>query len=233
MSIDDRLRTTLKRGQESWPAPPDGLIEELVARVRRRRQLRVIGITAAAVVCLVLSLAAPQVFSSLKSVDPSVDKPRPTKPHRAQLNTWRLPDRTTPIDGETWTGQPLPRKKRLSALHGNQLQARAPAVFKHAGMRHQNSGLVLWQGHFTASASAHPLGATSVPVEGTFHVEGHKLVVRHVDTPGRTVFRWRKPDADHLVLHFVSTTAPPLYGAPAQVFFRMWSATPFARRQGF
>jgi hypothetical protein len=233
MPIDDRLRTTLNRDRECWPQPPDGLIEELVARVKRRRELRVIGIAAAAVVCLVLSLAAPQVLSSFKSVDPSVDKPRPTKLHRSQPNTWRLPDRTTPIDGETWNGQVLSQKKRLAPLRGSKLAARGPVVFKNARMQNQGSGLVLWQGHFTARASGHPMGATSLPVEGMFRVEGHQLVVTHSSTPGRTVFRWRKPNANHLLLRLVKTTAPPLYGAPAQVFFKMWSATPFILRGGY
>jgi hypothetical protein len=233
MSIDERLRTTLNRDRASWPEPPAGLIQELAARVKRRRQLRVFGIAAAAMVCLVLSLAAPQIFSSFKSVDPSVDKPRPTKPHRSQLNAWRLPDRTTPIDGETWTGQVLSEKRRLAPLRGSKLAARGPVVFKNALMQSRGSGLVLWQGQFTASASGHPRGATSLPVEGAFSVTGHKLVVSHSGTRGRTVFRWRKPNANHLVLRFVNTTAPPLYGAPAEVFFKMWSATPFILRGGY
>jgi hypothetical protein len=232
MSIEDRLRTSLNPHRESWPEPPEGLIHELVARARRRRQQRVMAIAAAAVVFLIVSLTAPRVLSSFHTVDPSVDRP-PTKPHPSLLNTWRPPDRTTPIDGETWTGQVLTRRERLSPLRGSKLAARGPVVFKNAGMQGQGSGLVLWQRHFTASASGHHLGATSVPVEGTFRVTGHKLIVRHVDISGRTVLRWRKPDANHLVLRFVSSTAPPLYGAPAEVFLRMWCATPFILRSGY
>ncbi len=233
MSVDDRLRTALKPDREYGTEPPERLIDELIARVERRRRMRVIGIAAAAAVaCVVLSLAAPQVFSSINSVDPAVN-PSPTTTHPSQVNTRQLPDRTTPIDGQTWMGQVLSRKERLSALQGSKLQARGLTVFRNAGMRDQGSGLVLWQRHFTASAAGHILGSTSDPVEGEFHVEGHQLVIKHVDTPGRTVMRWHKPDADQLVLQFVSTTAPPLYGAPAEAFFKMWSATPFILRLGY
>ncbi|MGI8434262.1 MAG: hypothetical protein ACR2LE_05935 [Nocardioidaceae bacterium] len=101
-------------------------------------------------------------------------------------------------------------------------------------MKGRMSALVLWQGQFAAFSNdlTHHL-VRSPGIAGSFHLAGRMLVVNLADAPGRTKLRWRKPDDDHLVLHFVSSTVSSLYGAPAEVFFRLWSATPFTLRLGY
>jgi hypothetical protein len=46
-----------------------------------------------------------------------------------------------------------------------------------------------------------------------------------------TVFRWSRVGykaGEHLNLAFIGTSANTLFGAPAEVFFRLWSARPFS-----
>ncbi len=232
MSVDDRLHSGLRPGPEYMPETRPELMDVLVNRVRRRRRVRGLVVAAvAAGACLVVVVAIPQAISGSQSVKAPAGGPTATG--TTQQDDWQPPDRTSPIDGRSWTAQVLSREDRLATLKGTDLNDRAASVFARADMQGRMSAVILWQGQFSATTWAHDGLAPSATAAGTFHVEGDNLVVTLADTSGRTVFEWRKPDPDHLELTFVSTTVPSLYGAPADVFFTMWCATPFTLRLGY
>jgi hypothetical protein len=100
-------------------------------------------------------------------------------------------------------------------------------VYSRASMREAFSEVDFAQGNFVGVLQSHSRGTQEVLPGGTFRIRGHDLVITFRERQGQAVFRWAKPDRSTLVLRFVRTSAPPLYGAPAEVFLRMWSAAPF------
>ena len=69
---------------------------------------------------------------------------------------------------------------------------------------------------------------------GTFTVRDNTVVIVLDDVPGATTFRWKRVPVEageRLELTFIDTTVKSLYGAPAEVFLRMWSAAPFWKPQ--
>ena len=115
---------------------------------------------------------------------------------------------------------------RLAALEGTGLEHLGPKVARKAAMDQAFSEAEFLQGGFTGILQSHNLGTIEVLPSGTFEVAGKQVVITF-DSGGEAVFGWSKRDGDTLVLTFVSTTAPSMYGAPAEVFLRMWAAAPF------
>lgn len=102
-----------------------------------------------------------------------------------------------------------------------------PEVASRAAIERAFSEAEFLQGNFTGILQSHGLGTIEVLPSGTFAVDGKQVVITFDRGGGEAVFRWSKPDDNSLVLTFVSTTAPSMYGAPAEVFLRMWAAAPF------
>ena len=78
------------------------------------------------------------------------------------------------------------------------------------------------------------LNRPQVLLPGAFTVRGHTVVVVLDDVPGVTTFRWKRVPVEageRLELAFIDTTVKNLYGAPAEVFLRMWSSAPFWKPQ--
>ena len=85
----------------------------------------------------------------------------------------------------------------------------------------------------TSTIGAPFLGAHDykASLHGTYTVRGHTVTMRFDEIPGTTEFRWRRVDyraSERLELTFISSSANTLFGAPAEVFFRLWSAQPFS-----
>jgi hypothetical protein len=226
MPLDDRLRAGLTRDDAYRPAHQDEVLADLVARANRRRRVRGLAIgAAAAVVLLVVAAAVPWAARVARSDDPVVVTS--TTEQTNIIDDWRPPDCTSPVDGDTWRTGVIPRADRLAALDGTGLEGAGPLVYTRAAMRQAFSEAEFVQNNFTGKVKSHGLGSSAVLPAGTFRVLGPNVVITFADGGGRAVFRWDKPADNALKLTFVSTTAPDMYGAPAEVFLRMWSAARF------
>jgi hypothetical protein len=135
----------------------------------------------------------------------------------------------SPLD-DHWEGSSGSREERLAALDGTGVEPYGQAVYADY-LAHTTTDLQFANGTVTLSTS--PLGAANgykSSLHGTFTVRGHSVAMRLDEAPGTTVFRWSRVDdrtGERLELAFTCTTAGTLYGAPAEVFFRLWSARPF------
>ena len=226
MPLDDRLHAGLTRDDAYRPAHQDELLADLVARSARRRRVRGLAIgAAAAAVLVVVAVAVPWALRVERSNGPVVVSS--TTEQTNLIDDWRPPDRTSPVDGDTWRTGLVPRSDRLAALDGTGLEGAGPHVYSRAAMRQAFSEAEFVQSNFTGKLQSHGPGSVAVLPPGTFRVVGPNVVITFAEGGGRAVFRWSKPDDNALNLTFVSTTAPDMYGAPAEVFLRMWSAAPF------
>lgn len=227
MPLDDRLRTGLTRDEAYRPPRQEDVLADVEARAGHRRRVRGLALGAAAAVVLVLvATAVPWALRMARSDDPIVERPT-TATTTDAIDDWRPPARATPIDGGPWRTGSMGERERLAALDGTGLERFGPGVADSAAMEQALSEAEFLQGNFTGIMQSHNLGTIEVLPSGTFEVEGKQVVISFDDRLGEAVFRWSKPDHNTLVLTFVSTTAPSMYGAPAEVFLRMWAAAPF------
>jgi hypothetical protein len=226
MSIDDRLRASLQWDPTIAPATQRDPLDVIVARATRRRRVRVAAVVAAAAAAALVAVAAPWAISRSDVGEEPINQP---------TRSTRAPEliAASPLD-EHWTGSSGTRAGRLAALDGTRLEGYGQAIYAEY-LADATTDLQLANGAVTLSTSAmggrflgaHPDQAS---LHGTYTVSGHSVAMRFDEVPGTTVFRWRLVDdgaTERLELIFTSTTAGSLYGAPAEVFFRMWSARPF------
>ena len=201
----------------------------MVERAGHQRRLRGLALgAAAAVVLLVVAATLPWALRVARSDEPVVEHPTTGGPTTTEaIDDWRPPDRSTPLDARTWRTGSLGRDELLAALDGTGLERFGPQVYNRAAMQQTFSEVDFAQGNFIGIRQSHELGTLEVLPAGTFRLEGSEVIIRFSGNQGRAVFRWAKPDDRTLVLRFVSTTAAPMYGAPADVFLRMWVAAPF------
>jgi hypothetical protein len=226
MPLDDRLRAGLTRDEAYRPPHQDEILADLVPRAARRRRVRGLAIgAAAAAVLLVVAAAVPWALRVSRSDDPVVVNPTTTEQTNV-IDDWRPPARTSSVDGDTWRTGLISRSDRLAALEGTGLEGLGPLVYTRASMRQTFSEAEFVQSNFTGKVQAHGRSLAALPA-GTFRVVGPRVVITFAEGGGRAVFRWNKPADNTLELEFVSTTAPEMYGAPAEVFLRMWSAARF------
>jgi hypothetical protein len=226
MPLDDRLRVGLTRDKAYRPPGELDVLSDVVSRAGHRRRVRGLAIGAAAAVVLVLvAVAVPWALRTVRSDEPVVERPTSASTTRV-IDDWRPPARATPIDGGGWRTGSLDAPDRLAALEGTGLEHLGPKVARKAAMDQAFSEAEFLQGGFTGILQSHNLGTIEVLPSGTFEVAGKQVVITF-DSGGEAVFGWSKRDGDTLVLTFVSTTAPSMYGAPAEVFLRMWAAAPF------
>jgi hypothetical protein len=230
MSVDDRLRAGLRL--EPPPSVDDlQLIPTLEVRAGHRRLRRRVAVAAAATACVAgVALALPFALRDDRSSPPPVT-PASTTPSFAQ---WSPPDRTTPVDGRSWGTGGLTPQDRLAALAGTGLAQHGQRVLSRVGRAEEvTSQLRLWQGAFTGFFQSHNRGTLTYLPHGTFEVDQDRLVITFTETSGRAVFRWQRADRRQLSLELVSTTAPDMFGAPAEVALRMWSVEPFTKVHDF
>ncbi len=229
MPIDDRLYASLHWDPNTSATVPPDLLDVLVERATRRHQIRVaaVGLTAAAT-ALIVAVAAPWTISRSHSGSEPVQQP-------IQRSHWSPTIHAgSPVD-EHWEGSSGSRAERLAALDGTGVEGYGPAIYADY-LANVTTDLHLGNGTVTLSTStmgvqflgAHDYKAS---LHGTYTVRGHAVTMRFDEIPGTTVFRWSRVHdgpGDHLELAFISTSANTLFGAPAEVFFRLWSAQPFS-----
>jgi hypothetical protein len=226
MPIEDRLRTSLQWDPATAPAADPEVLAAIVARAGRRR-IRVFATTAAAGALLV-AVAAPWAISrsQLHRVEP-VRQP-------TQSARWVPPHPiSSPLD-EHWEGSSGTRAERLAALEGTGLKDYGPAIYAEY-LANATTDVQFANGEVTLMTSAlggRSLGAHNdgTSLHGTFTARGHLVTMRFDKASGTTVFRWSRVEdgvGERLELNFISTTVDSLYGVPAEVFFRLWSARPF------
>jgi hypothetical protein len=228
MLIDERLRAALNWDPEHAPPPDPDLLDAITGRVTRRRRIRVAGVAmTAAVAAAVVAVGVPWALSRSQ-----VDSSEPVTP--PDKTAWTpVPPTSSPLD-EHWTGSTGSRVQRLAALDGTGLKSKGPSIYA----KYFAAALLdlrVADGTVTMSTSRIHGGrflgddVAKASLTGTFTVRGHMVAMRFDELPGTTVFRWTRVDQEpneRLTLTFVRTTSGALYGAPAEVFFRMWSARP-------
>jgi hypothetical protein len=228
MPIDDRLRSALGWDPDhAQPIRPD-LLDVIIARAARRHRIRIAAVgAAAAAAALLVAVAAPWAISRSQLDGQPVQQP-------TQSAHWTpILIAATRLD-EHWVSSTGSRAVRLAALNGTGLEGYGQAIYAEY-LANATTDLQFANGAVTLSTSAiggqflgaHPDQAS---LHGTYTVSGHSVAMRFEEAPGTTVFRWSRVDegrGERLELTFTSTTADSLYGAPAEVFFRMWSAWPF------
>jgi len=230
MPIDDRLRTSLHWEPTTSAADATDRLDMVVERATHRRRVRVaaIGLTAAAAALLV-AVVAPWAISRSERGSEPVQQPN-------QTTHWSpTSDAGSPVD-EHWEGSSGSRRERLAALDGTGLEGYGPAIYAQY-LAHATLDLQLANGTVRLSTStmgsAQFLGAhdDKASLHGTYTVRGHTVSMRFDEVAGATSFRWSRVDhrtGEHLELTFISTSADKLYGAPAEVFLRLWSAQAFS-----
>ena len=230
MPIDDRLRTSLHWDPTTSATGPSNRLEKIVERAARRHRIRVaaIGLTAAAT-ALIVAVAAPWAISRSERGSEPVQQPNQSTHWSPTIHAG------FPVD-EHWEGSTGSRPERLAALNGTGLEHYGPAIYAHY-LTHTTTDLQLGNGTVTLSTStmgsAQFLGAHDykASLHGTYTVRGHTVTMWFDEIPGTTVFHWSRVEhgaGEHLELAFISTTAERLFGAPAEVFFRLWSARPLS-----
>jgi hypothetical protein len=231
MSLDQRLRTGLERNPGYRPAVvAQASVAGIVERAERRRRVRLVIVGAlAAAACLLLVLIVPTLVSGQRSIGP-VDEPTETT---SDEDAWRPTISTSPVDGKTWTATVVGIQGRRTELVGTPLDRFAERVYERSGLDDLPSTAVyFWMGQARVS-----MPTTHVDPgwsrTGTFTVQGHRVVIRLDGWKGTTTFVWQKLESGRLKLTLERTTVGPLFGAPAEVFFRMWSAQPFTMRLGY
>jgi hypothetical protein len=230
MPIDDRLRSSLHWDPNTSAADAPDRLDMVVERATRRRRVRValVGLTVAAAALLV-AVAGPWAISRSQRGSEPVQQPNHSTHWSPTIHAG------SPVD-EHWEGSSGSRPERLAALDGTGLEGYGPAIYAHF-LAHATLDLQFANGTVNLSTStmgsAQFLGAHDykASLHGTYNVRGHTLSMRFDEVPGTTVFRWSRVDhrtGEHLQLTFISTSAGMLYGAPAEVFFRLWSSQPFS-----
>ena len=227
MPIDDRLRASLHWDPTTMPAADPELLDAVVARMTWRRRIRVAAVATAAAALLIAAVAAPWAISGSQRGSEPIHQPTHS-PH------W-VPSLApaSPLD-QHWAGAGGSRAERLAAVDGTDLEDYGQEIYTKyladaiTDLQFANGAVRL----STAEGGGRYLGdnATKALLHGTFTVRGHTVAMRFDEVPGTTVFRWSRVDDrgnERLELRFVSTTARSLYGAPAEVFLRLWSAEPF------
>jgi len=226
--IDDRLRVSLHWEPDQAPPADPGVHDAIVHRAMRRRRNRFVAVaTATAAAALVVAVAAPWAISHYKLGGEPVQRPTPS-PHWTPKNI-----APSPLD-DHWEGSSGDRSERLAALDGTGLDEYGQAIYSGYIAR-TTTDLQFGNGAVTLSTSAMGgrfLGghANKALLHGTYTVRGHTVAMRFDELGGTTVFHWSRVDdgvGERLELTFIRTSARGLYGAPAEVFFRMWSAQPF------
>jgi hypothetical protein len=227
MRIEDRLRGSLQWDPTITPAADPELLDVIVARVARRRRIRVAAVgTAAAAAALLIAVGAPWAISRSELDGQPVKQP-------TQSVLWTPAVTVSPLD-ENWQGSSGTRgEERLASLDGTGLERYGQAIYgdylAHTGMDLQfDNGTVTLS---TTAMGGEPRGAEQKALlHGTFTVAGLSVEMRFEEVAGTTAFHWARVGegtGERLELAFISTTAGRMYGAPAEVFFRMWSAGPF------
>jgi hypothetical protein len=229
MPIDERLRAGLDWDPDHAPPPEPHLLDAIVGRAIRRRRIRVAGVAmTAAVAAALVAVGAPWALSRSQ-----VDSSEPVTPPDTTTAWTPIPPISSPLD-EHWTGSTGSRVQRLAALDGTGLESYGPTIYADY-FTAAVLDLRVADGTVTMSTSKIPSGrfvgdlAAKASLHGTFTVRGHRVAMRFNELAGTTVFRWTRVDQEpneRLTLTFVRTTSRALYGAPAEVFFRMWSARP-------
>jgi hypothetical protein len=227
MSIDDRLRTSLHWEPISALPVDDGSLDSIVGRATRRRRIRLAVVaTAAAAAAVVVAVAAPWAMSRSDS------DPQPVMPPTTVSPSWAPSLTTTPID-EHWVGSSGDRDQRLATLGGTGLTRSGPRLYANY-FDHLTTNLQFDNGEVTLSTTRDGrfLGAEEnvASLHGTFSVRGHSVAMTFEEITGTTVFQWSRVGegvTERLTLTFTRTTAGRLYGAPAEAFFRIFSAEPF------
>ena len=229
MPIDDRLRSSLHWDPNTSATGPPDLLDVVLERATRRHRIRVaaVGLTAAAT-ALIVAVAAPWAISRSQRGSEPVQQPNQSTHWSPTIHAG------SPVD-EHWEGSSGSRAERLAALDGTGLEGYGPAIYADY-LADVTTDLQLGNGTVTLSTStmgAQFLGAHDykASLHGTYTVRGHTVTMRFDEIPGTTEFRWRRVDhrtSERLELTFISTSADTLFGAPAEVFFRLWSAQPFS-----
>jgi hypothetical protein len=227
MSIDDRLRTSLQWEPSSAPPVDAGPLDSILGRVTRRRRIRVAAVaTAAATTAIIVAVAAPWAMSR------SDTDPQPVKPPTTGSSSWAPSLTTTPID-EHWVGSSGDRDQRLAALDGTGFARYGPTLYANY-FADLTTDLQFDNGEVELSTTrvGRFLGAEEnvASLHGTFSVRGHSVAMTFEEMPGTTVFHWSREGEginERFALTFTRTTAGRLYGAPAEAFFRIFSAEPF------
>lgn len=238
MSIDERLRMSLRPPTpEELPMGAD-MVPALVDRVRRRRRVRVVGVSAVAAAVCLTAFALPRVFHEATGIpEPAVSPTStPTSEPTPSLVTGGAgydyhPPPLSPINGRTWTSISWKRSQRLATLEGTGLQAQAPGVFERGGFAGRASTLTLDRGRavIRVGINGHPV---SDELQGTFTVS-HHLVRLDLAGSGTAVLRWSIVAGEHLRLTYVDSSGPDHLGAPLEVFIRMaLTDTLFGKRVG-
>jgi hypothetical protein len=210
-------------------------VDDLLRQVDRRRRVRMIVVgTTAAAACALLALVVPGVVSGSRSDGGPVDNPTSSaETGTTNKGAWKPADLSSPVDGKTWEASVVSLEGRRAELVGTPLDKYAERVYQRSGLdTHATTGAYFWMGEARVSLpTTHVVGTVSK--DGTFETDGHQLVIRLNGMPGSTTFHWSKPAENELKLTFEETSVGPLYGAPAEVFFRMWSVEPFTMRLGY
>jgi hypothetical protein len=226
MSIDDRLRESLRWDPSATPSTEPALLDMIVGRATRRRRLRLaaVGLTAAVAALLATIVGASMLSDSMRGDEPV--QPSPV------TDTWTptLPA-GTPVDGrwEAWTGE---RADRLAAIDGTSLESYGDAIYRRyfaaatVGVYFNQGTVTLYTIGVGTTLGAHDYKAY---LHGTFTVQDRTVVMEFDEVNGSTVLRWTKADdsvGQDLQLTLIRTTAGSLFGAPAEAFLRVWSAGP-------
>jgi len=229
MPIDERLRTALQWDPDDMPTAEAEILGTIVGRAVRRRRIRVaaIGIAGAAAAA-VIAVGAPWVLSRHDLGEQPVREPTPSPTSRFTLSESQL--------DSNWVGSQGAKADRLAALDGTGLERFASAIYaKHIAqsttrVQFFNGEVSLSTRDMATDAGISPDGDPNFTLHGTFAVRGRMVVMQFNEVPGTTTFQWKRtPDktCERLELTFVGTKVTRVYDAPAEAYFRMWSAGPF------
>jgi hypothetical protein len=227
MPIDERLRAALQWQSDHEAREELDLLPVIVGRATRRHRIRLAGVgvaaaAAAALVAIALPLAMSRHDQDGQPVGPLPPSPRFTL-SESQLDS-------------NWVGSQGAKADRLAALEGTGLERFANAVYAehiaHSTTRVQffNGEVSLSTRDMATEAGISPDGDPNFTLHGTFAVRGRTVVMQFNEVPGTTTFQWKRTPEDaceRLELTFVGTTVTRVYDAPAEAYFRMWSAGPF------
>jgi hypothetical protein len=182
----------------------------------------------AAAAALLVAAAAPWAISRSERGSEPVQQPKQSTHPSPAIHAG------SPVE-EHWEGSSGSRPERLAALAGTGLEGYGVAIYARYLA---NATLDLQLAHGTVTLSTSPMGAQMLgsqdykaSLHGTYTVRGHRVTMQFREVPGTTAFHWSLVDmgvGEHLDLAFISTSADRLYGAPAEVFFRLWTAQPFS-----
>jgi hypothetical protein len=233
MPIDERVRSALQ--QRHAPTPGDDLLDAIVKGATRARRLRAcLASVAAAVACLLVAVGVQHAMSESRTDGPAVDTPTsglPTQP--GPDPNAKLDAADSPLDGRTWTGPASNKAERLAALNGTGLERFGNGVYARV-LAHHATYVTFHAGVAELRMLDVVLNRPQVLLPGAFTVRGHTVVIVLDDVPGTTTFRWKRVPieaGERLELTFIDTKVKSLYGAPAEVFLRMWSVAPFWQPQ--